>query len=137
MLRNIISGKYLTRPELNSLGFKKLGDNILIDKSVIIPHTHNIEIGNNVRIDSNSILSSGKNGTIIIKNNVHISPFNLIYCADGHKVLFENHSGLAAGCKLYGRTENYDGNFLLKFTSLSNCSFIQFNLLFKFERKEI
>jgi len=113
MLRNILKGQYLNRDELKSLNFKKLGNNVLIDKSVMIPNPLNLEIGDNVRIDSNCILSSGKNGKIVIKNNVHIAPLNLIYCANEKQILFENHSGLAAGCKLYGRTENYRGKFLM------------------------
>ena len=27
--------------------------------------------------------------------------------------MFDNHSGLSAGCKLYGKSGNYDGNSLL------------------------
>lgn len=106
-------GKYLSLSQLARLNFKKIGKNVLIDKNVIIPFPTNIEIGNDVRIDTMCILSSGKKGNIIIKNNVHIAPFNLIYCADHHKIVFENHSGLSAGCKLYGKSGNYDGNSLL------------------------
>lgn len=105
-------GRYLTTTQLSRLNFKKLGSNVLIDKNVIIPFPHNIEIGDNVRIDTMCILSSGKSGKVIIKNNVHIAPFNLIYCADNHKIIFEDHSGLSAGCKLYGKTDNYDGTYL-------------------------
>ena len=106
-------GKYLSLSQLSRLNFKKIGKNVLIDKNVIIPFPNNVEIGNDVRIDTMCILSSGKKGNIIIKNNVHIAPFNLIYCADNYKIVFENHSGLSAGCKLYGKTGNYDGNSLL------------------------
>ena len=106
-------GKYLSLSQLSRLNFKKIGKNVLIDKNVIIPFPNNIEIGNDVRIDTMCILSSGKNGNIIIKNNVHIAPLNLIYCADNHKIIFENHSGLSAGCKLYGKTDNYDGNYFI------------------------
>lgn len=106
-------GKYLSLSQLKRLNFKKIGGNVLIDKNVIIPFPNNIEIGNDVRIDTMCILSSGIKGNIIIKNNVHIAPFNLIYCADNYKIVFENHSGLSAGCKLYGKSGNYDGNYLL------------------------
>jgi galactoside O-acetyltransferase len=106
-------GKYLSLSQLSRLNFKKIGKNVLIDKNVIIPNPTNIEIGNNVRIDTMCILSSGKSGRIIIKNNVHISPFNLVYCADNYKVVFENHSASSAGCKLYGKTNYYDGSYLI------------------------
>jgi acetyltransferase-like isoleucine patch superfamily enzyme len=112
MIKNMFKG-YLDLHELKSLNFKKIGENVLIDRNVIIPNPSNIEIGNNVRIDTNCILSSGKSGKIIINNNVHIAPFNLIYCSDYHKVLFDNHTGLSAGCKLYGKSDNYDGNKLM------------------------
>lgn len=105
-------GRYLSLSQLSKLNFKKIGKNVLIDENVIIPFPHNIEIGNNVRIDTMCILSSGKKGNLLIKNNVHIAPFNLIYCADNHKIVFENHTGISAGCKLYGKTSNYDGTYL-------------------------
>jgi len=106
-------GKYLSVSQLSKLNFKKIGKNVLIDKNVIIPFPQNIEIGNDVRIDTMCILSSGNKGNIIIKNNVHIAPLNLIYCANDYKIVFENHSGLSANCKLYGKSGNYDGNYLL------------------------
>jgi acetyltransferase-like isoleucine patch superfamily enzyme len=113
MIKNILNGRFLTTNELNSLNFKKIGQNVLIDSNVIIPNPSNIEIGNNVRIDTNCILSASKSGQIIINNNVHIAPFNLIYSSDNHKILFDNHTGLSAGCKLYGKSANYDGNNLM------------------------
>jgi acetyltransferase-like isoleucine patch superfamily enzyme len=106
-------GKYLSLQELSRLNFKKIGKNVLIDKNVIIPFPNTIEIGNDVRIDTMCILSSGKNGNIIIKNNVHIAPFNLIYCGDNHKIFLGNHIGLSAGCKLYGKNDTYDGTYLM------------------------
>ena len=71
-------GKYLSLSQLSKLNFKKIGKNVLIDKNVLIPFPQNIEIGNDVRIDTMCILSSGNKGNIIIKNNVHIAPLNLI-----------------------------------------------------------
>ena len=112
-MNKIFKGKYLSSYDLiKNYNFKNIGKNVFIDENVIIPHPNNVEIGNNVRIDSNCILSSGDKGNIIIKNNVHIAPFNLIYCANNYKIILEDHSGLAAGCKLYGKTSNYDGNYL-------------------------
>lgn len=111
-MSKFLKGKYLSSYDLQKYNFKKLGKNVFIDKSVIIPNTKNVSIGNNVRIDSNCILSSSISGSIIIKNNVHIAPFNLLYCGNNYKILLEDHSGLSAGCKLYGKSSNYDGTFL-------------------------
>jgi acetyltransferase-like isoleucine patch superfamily enzyme len=112
-MNRLLSGSFLTAKELLKLNFKSIGKNVLIDRTVLIPNPLNIKIGNNVRIDCNSILSASNNSEIILRNNVHLGPFSLLYGADNHKIIFDNHSALAAGCKLYGRTENYDGRFLM------------------------
>ena len=119
MLRTIRSG-YFTYKELKKMNFKKIGENVLIDKSVLITKPESIEIGNNVRIDKNCLLSISKDSKIIIKNNVHIAPFNLIYTGINKKIIFGNHSGLAANCKLYGKTENYNGDYLMNPTHKDN-----------------
>jgi acetyltransferase-like isoleucine patch superfamily enzyme len=112
MLKNILIGQYLSKSELFSIGFKKLGNNVLIDRSVIIPHPHNISIGNNVRIDAYSIITSLK-GKIDISDYVHIAPYNLIHCGTNKTILFDKHTFSAAGSKLYGKTDEYLGNFLI------------------------
>jgi len=129
-MNKLLNSTFLSNKELLSLNFKKLGKNVFIDKNVYIPNTTNISIGNNVRIDMGSIISVPKNGKIIIKNNVHISPYNLIYCGNNYKIVFENHSGLAAGCKLYGRTENYDGTYLMNPThKIEDVELIEGNII--------
>lgn len=111
-MNNLLRGAFLTLKELNAIGFKKVGNNVLIDKTVLIPNPRRVCIGNNVRID-NGVLLSTSSGEIIIGNNVHIAPQCLIYSSTTHKVVFKNHTGLAAGCKLYGKMENYDGEHLM------------------------
>lgn len=129
-MNRLLKSNFLSHKELLSLNFKKIGKNILIDKNVIIPRTENIELGNNVRIDTGCIISVPKNGKIIIKNNVHIAPYNLIYCGNNYKIQFDNHSGLAAGCKLFGRTENYDGKFLMNPThNIEDVKLIEGNII--------
>ena len=109
----LLRSSYLTFKELNKIGFKKIGENVKIDKNVIIPNPTNIELGNNIRIDAWCVLSASNKSKIVLNNNVHLGPFNLLYSADNYKIEFGDHSALAAGCKLYGRTENYDGRFLM------------------------
>jgi len=131
-MNKLLKGRFLNINQLNKINFKKLGKNVLIDSNVIIPEPENVIIGNNVRIDTNCILSASKKGNIIIKNNVHIAPFNLIYCSNNHIIKLENHSGLAAGCKLYGKTELYDGTFLMNPThNLEDIKIIEGNIILK------
>ena len=92
-MNRLLSGS-LTTNELLKLNFKSIGKNVLIDRTVLIPNPLNIKIGNNVRIDCNSILSASNNSEIILRNNVHLGPFSLLYGADNHKIIFDNHSAL-------------------------------------------
>ena len=82
--------KYLTLSQLKKIGFRKIGKNCRISKSI---STHNLigTLGNNVRIDDNVQLK----GKIDIKSYAHI----------------------ARGCTLSGG--NY-GIFLDEFSSLAN-----------------
>lgn len=128
----MLNSQFLTAKQLSKIKFKNIGKNVLIDRNVIIPNPERITIGNNVRIDTNCILSASKNSEIILKNNIHIAPFCLLYSASEYKILFENHSGLAAGCKLYGRTENYGGEFLMNPTHSENdVDIIRNNIILK------
>ena len=64
MIKNILNRKFLNVNELSKINFKKIGKNVLIDKNVMIPNPERISIGNNVRIDTNCILSAQKNSEI-------------------------------------------------------------------------
>lgn len=61
--------------ELKELGFKDIGDNVLISRKASIYSPENIKLGNHVRIDDFTILS----GNIIIGNYVHISAYVALY----------------------------------------------------------
>lgn len=61
---------YLTRTELENLGFKHLGQNVKISDRAAIYNPESISIGDNSRIDDFCIIS----GTIVIGNFCHITP---------------------------------------------------------------
>jgi galactoside O-acetyltransferase len=50
----------LSTEKLEALGFKSLGENIMISDKVSIYNSDNIQIGSNVRLDDFCILSAGK-----------------------------------------------------------------------------
>jgi galactoside O-acetyltransferase len=84
--------------------FKSLGQNCLIDSRALIIGPEKISIGDSVRIDSFSVLSS-QDGLIEIGNNVHISIGVVVYGAGG--VILSSGCGLAAGVKLLSATDDY------------------------------
>lgn len=55
---------FYTREELERIGFKSIGENVLISDKTSIYSPQNISIGNNVRIDDYCVLSAG-GGTLI------------------------------------------------------------------------
>ena len=66
---------FLKQNELDDLGFKFLGKNVLISDKCSLYNTKNISIGDNTRIDDFCILSAGENG-IEIGRYVHIACFS-------------------------------------------------------------
>jgi galactoside O-acetyltransferase len=65
---------FYSKNELVEIGFKSIGDNVLISNRCSIYNPKNIELGNNVRIDDFCVISAG-NGGIKLGNNVHIAIF--------------------------------------------------------------
>jgi acetyltransferase-like isoleucine patch superfamily enzyme len=98
---------FIVREELEGLGFKSLGTNVLVsDKASIYNHSE-IEIGDNSRIDDFCVIS----GKVTMGRNVHIA----IFCnvAGGEKgIVLEDFSGLAYGCQVFSQSDDYSGRAL-------------------------
>jgi dTDP-4-amino-4,6-dideoxy-D-glucose acyltransferase len=100
---------FLSRDDLQKIGFKSIGNNVLISDKCSIYSPQNIEIGNNVRIDDFCVLSAGSGG-IKIGNYVHIAVFCSII-GDG-EIIMDDFSGLSSRVSLYSSNDDYSGNFL-------------------------
>lgn len=99
---------YYSNEELQSIGFAKIGTNVLISKKASIYSAQKISIGNNVRIDDFVILS----GRILIGNYVHIAPYSGIFAGD-IGVEFNDFSGVSGNVMVYAVTDDYSGKFLV------------------------
>jgi acetyltransferase-like isoleucine patch superfamily enzyme len=96
-----------TEFELTSMGFKRLGKNVLISRDARIHNADQIEIGDNSRIDDFCSLS----GKITIGKNVHIASFGLL--AGGEPGIdINDFSGCAYGVKIFTQNDNYFGQSL-------------------------
>lgn len=93
--------------ELNELGVKKVGENVLISKNAKIYGAKDIEIGDNVRIDDFSILS----GKIIIRNNVHIAAGVYIFAGE-YGVFLNDFSGVSSRTAIYAASDDYSGQYM-------------------------
>lgn len=97
---------FYTIDELKKLGFKSIGDNVLISRFSRIYTPEKIIIGSNVRIDDFSFLI----GDIKIGNNIHIAPFCLLMGAKG--IELKDFSGISSRVTIYSASDDYSGEAL-------------------------
>lgn len=98
---------FYTDEELKEIGFKKIGEKVLLSKKTSIYSPEKISIGDNVRIDDFCILS----GNIHIGSNIHIACFCLLF---GDKEIYLNDfSGLSSRVAIYSAIDDFSGNYLV------------------------
>jgi galactoside O-acetyltransferase len=100
---------FLSKAELHRIGFKHIGENVLISDKCSIYNAKNISIDDNVRIDDFSILSAGEGG-IEIGKYVHIACYSAIIGKG--KVTMKDFSGLSSRVSVYSSSDKYDGEFM-------------------------
>ena len=96
---------FYNREELEKIGFKKIGENVLISNKCSIYGAKNIEIGSNVRIDDFCILSP--TGSLIIGDYVHIACYSSIIGKGD--VILEDFVGISGRVSIYSSTDDYTG----------------------------
>ncbi len=98
------NSSFYTREELLSIGFKSVGQNILLSKKVSIYSPEKISIGNNVRIDDFCIIS----GNVVLGNFIHIAASCLLFGGtDG--IVFEDYTGISSRSAVYAESDDYSG----------------------------
>lgn len=100
---------FLTQNELDNLGFKFLGNNVLISDKCSLYNTKNISIGDNTRIDDFCVLSAGEHG-IEIGRYVHIACFSSLIGKG--KIVMKDYSGISSRVSVYSSSDNYDGEYM-------------------------
>ena len=90
--------------ELEKLGLKKYGKNVLISRNAILYTPELLEIGDNVRIDDFTTIS----GKVVLGNYIHIAQFCGLYGGD-EGIVFEDFSGLSSKSIIYATSNDYSG----------------------------
>lgn len=109
---------FYTLRELSDIGFKSVGQNVLISRFARFYEPENIEIGSNVRIDDFCILS----GKIKLGNFIHIAAYTALYGRFG--IEMEDYTGLSPRCTVFSATDDFSGDYLVgpmvdsKFTNI-------------------
>lgn len=99
---------FYTEQELQKIGFKSVGKNVLISDKCSIYSPQNIEIGDNVRIDDFCILSPSTN--LKIGNYVHIGCYASIIGAG--EVIIEDFAGISGRVSIYSSNDDYTGLYM-------------------------
>ncbi len=100
---------FYSQEELVHLGFKSIGNNVLISKKSSFYGINKICIGNNVRIDDFCIFSTG-NGGIEIGNNVHVAAY--VSIIGESKITINDYSGISSRVSIYSSNDDYSGEFM-------------------------
>lgn len=95
---------FLTRHQLEEMGFRYLGENVRVSDKAAIYNPEQIDIGDNSRIDDFCVVS----GKVSIGRNVHIAVFcNIAGGTEG--IELDDFSGLAYGCHVFTQSDDYTG----------------------------
>lgn len=96
---------FLSREEINKIGFKSVGENVLISDKAVFYRPERISIGNNVRIDDFCVLANN----VILNNNIHIALFSALLSGPNSEIKMEDFSGLAYRCLVLTSSDDYSG----------------------------
>lgn len=102
-----VKSSFLSNSELEQIGFKKLGQNVLVSRFATIYSPELISFGNNVRIDDFCILS----GKIKFGSYIHISAYSALYAKYGIQI--NDYSGLSPRVTIFSASDDFSGNFLI------------------------
>ena len=103
----MIENSYYSTEELKEIGFKKLGNNVLISRKCSIYAPQEVTISDNVRIDDFVVLS----GKIDIGRNVHIAVSVCLFGGDAG-ITVSDFSGISARTCVYAVSDDYSGESL-------------------------
>jgi len=98
---------FYTQEELDAIGFKQLGIDVLISRKVSFYGVENMSFGNHVRIDDFCILS----GSICLGSYIHIAAYCALYGSYG--IEMEDYTGLSPRCTVFSATDDFSGDFLI------------------------
>ena len=105
-MNEILNPGYYDESDLDSVGFRKLGKNVKIARDAVIIGFKNIEIGSNIRIDSNVTLAVS-NGFLTLGDYIHIGGGSHLSCSGGLKI--SSFANISQGVRIYSASDDYSG----------------------------
>lgn len=105
-MQNPFDPGYYSSEELRSFGFGSVGENVQIARNCTIIGLPNIFMGDNVRIDSFTVIVA-TTGRLILGNRIHIAGHCHVLAAED--VSFGDYSGISQGVRIYTANDDYSG----------------------------
>ncbi len=106
---NPFNAGYYETNELLDFGFKHVGHNVKIAKNCTIIGLNNISLGNNIRIDGETVLAANS-GSLTLGNYIHIGGGCFLGCAA--RITLSDFCGLSQYVCIYSGSDNYSGEYL-------------------------
>lgn len=103
-----VNSSFLSRDILESLGFARLGEDVLIHSTVVIVDCAKISLGARVRIDPFVVISN--RGGVIFGDNIHIGSHAVL--AGGEAIRFEDFVNISHHVGIYTSKEDLSGGTL-------------------------
>lgn len=100
---------FYAQEELDSLGFKELGQDVQLSNKASFYGCERISIGSNTRIDDFVVISAGKGGVEIGKH-VHIAVFSSLIGAG--KITLSNFCNISSRVSIYSSNDDYSGAYM-------------------------
>lgn len=100
---------FLTREELEAIGFAEVGSNVLISEKASFYNAGYISIGDDVRIDDLCILSAGENG-FFVGNNIHIGAYSSLIGQGRIQLL--DFVNISSRVSIFSSNDDYSGRHL-------------------------
>ena len=98
---------FLTRDEIKRIGFREVGENVLISEKACFYRPKQISIGDNTRIDDFCIFI----GNIKIGRYVHVAGYSSIHASEG-SVQIDDFSTLSSRVCIYSVSDDYSGEYM-------------------------
>lgn len=103
-----LNASFLSRDVLESLGFARLGEDVLIHSTVVIVDCAKISLGSRVRIDPFVVISN--RGGVVFGDNIHIGSHSVL--AGGDAIRFEDFVNISHYVGIYTSQEDASGRTL-------------------------
>ncbi len=99
---------FLSEKDIEKIGFKSVGENVLISDKAVFYRPERISIGNNVRIDDFCVLANN----IKLHNYIHIAMGSYLLSGPNSLIEMCDFSGLAYQTMLITCADDYYGDYM-------------------------